>query len=257
MRIDKEKCVGCGECRNYCALNDPKSVFRAHRDANSGKVYYEIIEDECVDCGVCRRSGCCKSGALYMPDDVGWPREIRAQFSDPKVVHPSTKGPGRGTEECKTNEVTGRIRHGEVSIVVEVGRPGSGCRFYDVEKVAKAFAKAGVPFEPNNPCTVLMDDLEKGTFKKEVLNEKVLSTLVEATVPLEKAEDLLASIRDVAKEVDCAFSVDIISMINEKDGEFTWESQPILKKLHWTARPNGKLNTGMGRPLFKEKGASA
>lgn len=252
MRINKDRCVGCGECRNYCTLVRDE-VFSCKRDPRSGRLYYEINEDECVDCGACLRSGVCRTQALYMPENVGWPREIRAQFSNPKVVHPLTQGPGRGTEECKTNEVTGRMHHGQVSIVVELGRPSSGCRFTDVEKVSRAFAAVGVPFEPENPCTVLMDDLKLGTFKKEVLNEKVLSTLVEATVPLEKAEALLEAIRKVSGEVNCAFSVDIISMVNEENGEFTWESQPILKKLHWEARPNGKLNTGLGRPLYQER----
>ena len=38
-----------------------------------------------------------------------WPRTVRANFSDPLVEHPETKVPGRGTEEMKTTEVTGRI----------------------------------------------------------------------------------------------------------------------------------------------------
>ena len=56
------------------------------------------------------------------------PRSIRAAFSDPTVVHAGTGVGGRGTEEIKTNGVTGRLQEGEVGIVVEIGRPGTANR---------------------------------------------------------------------------------------------------------------------------------
>ncbi|HUV55530.1 MAG TPA: hypothetical protein VMW03_10050 [Candidatus Krumholzibacteriaceae bacterium] len=81
----------------------------------------------------------CPTGALT-PPELTWPRSLRAAFSDPTVVHPGTGVGGRGTEEIKTNDVTGRLRRGEAGIVVELGRPGTGARLRDVEKMAMALA---------------------------------------------------------------------------------------------------------------------
>jgi NAD-dependent dihydropyrimidine dehydrogenase PreA subunit len=245
MRIEKHKCAGCGQCTEYCTLGN---ISARHRDEKSGRLYYEIDEDECVDCGVCLRADVCQTDALFMPK-YEWPRTVRANFSDPLVEHPETKVPGRGTEEMKTNEVTGRIKPGYVGIACEMGRPAVGARFYDAQKVAMALAKLGVEFEPRNPCTGLMADAKTGRFKTEILNEKVLSTIIEMIVPIGKAAEVLKTIRAVAGEVSCVFSVDLISRFNQ-DGSIP--VIPILKSLGWAVPPNGKLNTGLGRPLVKE-----
>ena len=55
----------------------------------------------------------------------------------PLKIHPETRIPGRGTEEMKTNEVTGRYRRGMYGMAFELGRPGVGARFHDVEKVTE------------------------------------------------------------------------------------------------------------------------
>ncbi|HWR30328.1 MAG TPA: 4Fe-4S dicluster domain-containing protein [Negativicutes bacterium] len=245
MRIDKSKCAGCGQCIEFCTLG---KIASRRRDPKNSRLYYEIDEDECVDCGVCLRAEICSSGALFMPD-YEWPRTVRAAFSDPTVEHRETKVPGRGTEEIKTNEVTGRIKRGFVGISCEMGRPSVGARFYDIEKVAVALAQLGVEFESNNPCTRLMADPKTGVFKDEVRQEKVLSAIIEMLVPIEKMADVLVAIRRIAMEVDCVFCVDLISVL-EKDN--TIPTLSILKSLQWLVLPNGKMNTGLGRPLAKE-----
>jgi len=58
---------------------------------------------------------------------------------------------------------------------------------------------------------------QTGRFKEEVLNEKVLSTIIEMIVETDKAPEVLKTIRQVASELDCVFSVDLISHVN-KDG---------------------------------------
>jgi NAD-dependent dihydropyrimidine dehydrogenase PreA subunit len=245
MRIDKSKCAGCGQCIEYCTIGN---ISACRRDAKTGQLYYEIDEDECVDCGVCLRAKVCETGALFMPK-YQWPRTIRANFSDPLVEHPETGVAGRGTEEMKTNEVTGRIKRGFVGIACEMGRPAVGARFRDTQKVAMALAKLGVEFEPHNPCTTLMADPKTGRFKEEVLNEKVLSTIIEMIVETDKAPEVLKTIRQVASELDCVFSVDLISHVN-KDGSVAGKS--IVDSIGWPVAPNGKLNTGLGRPLARE-----
>ena len=145
MRIDPNKCIGCGKCKFYCTMLGGVMYFERDRK-NPSRIVYVIEEDECVECSVCLRSGCCPTDALYQPS-LDWPRIVRKNFSDPLKIHPETRIPGRGTEEMKTNEVTGRYGKGMFGLAFELGRPGVGARFYDVEKVAKALAMLGVTFE--------------------------------------------------------------------------------------------------------------
>ncbi len=246
MRIDPQKCIGCGKCKSYCTMWG--GVMRFERDRKSpARVVSVIDEDECVECSVCLRSGCCPTDALYQPP-LAWPRIVRKNFSDPLKIHPETRIPGRGTEEMKTNEVTGRYRSGMYGMAFELGRPGVGARFYDVEKVARALSTLDVGFEENNPVTKLMIDRKKGFINPEVLGEKVLSAIVEFLAPAEKLPRVLEVLDRVSKEINTVFSGDIISRIGT-DG-----SVPYLKFIQDMNRfisINGKSNVGLGRPLAK------
>jgi len=106
----------------------------------------------------------------------------------------------------------------------------------------------GVEFEPNNPCTQVMSDPSTGKFKEEVMNEKVLSAIIEMIVPIDRAQKILTTIRAAGTGVDCVFSVDLITRFNA-DG--TIPTIPILQALNWPVPPNGKLNLGLGRPLAR------
>ena len=71
----------------------------------------------------------CPRKAFYEPEEVRqWPRSVRKVFGDPTEKHESTGVRGRGTEEVKTNDVTGRVKRGEVGFALEFGRPSIGCR---------------------------------------------------------------------------------------------------------------------------------
>ena len=48
--------------------------------------------------------------AAFEPEELAWPRVVRRAFSDPRVPHESTGVEGRGTEEVKTNDVSGRVQ---------------------------------------------------------------------------------------------------------------------------------------------------
>ncbi len=244
MRIDKTKCVACGRCAQICTVSGAQ-VHILRRDPVDGHLYYEINEDECVDCGLCKKLAGCETDAMYMPD-YGWPRIIRAQFSDPVVDHPVTQGHGRGTEEMKTNEVTGIIPMDHVGLFVEFGRPAIGARYHDVQMVAQALAKLDVEFEPCNPCTALMSDPKTGTFKPEVLDEKVLSTILEMVVPIDKAIEALRIIKELEPKLHCVASVALASLF---DRGFHCQGDDVLAAAGLKARPNGKMTTGLGRPL--------
>ena len=243
MLIDKEKCIGCGECRPYCPVNAIATI-----EWEGGQVS-EIDQAECVECGACyQRSGVCPVDAIYMPP-LKWPRSIREHFSNPDVKHPSTTGQGRGTEEMKTNDVTGRYRFGIAGVAVEMGRPGIGTSFRDLQTVATALAKLGVEFETKNPVAELMADLKTGTMRPEVLDEKVLSAILEFRIEIDKLEEVLREIKAMAERIDTVFSLDLISRVNP-DGSVP--TVAIAQAAGFTPRPNTKTNVGLGRPLFKE-----
>ncbi len=248
MRIDARKCVGCGRCRSYCTMLG--GIMRFERDPrNPVRIYSVIDEDECVECSVCLRSGCCTAEALFQPE-LTWPRIVRKNFSDPLKIHPETRLPGRGPEEMKTNEVTGRYRRGTFGMAFELGRPGVGARFRDVEKVARALAALGISFEENNPVTKLMVDKKQGRINPEVLNEKVLSAIVEFLLPAERLPQVLELLDRVAREIDTVFSGDIISRIGEDGGI------PYVNEIAGRGRflsINGKSNVGLGRPLAADR----
>lgn len=213
------------------------------------KAHKQILIDQelCVECGVCARSGVCESYAL-IPPKLAWPRTIRAALSDPLIVNPETRIPGRGTEEMKTNEITGRYRKGYLGVAAELGRPGTGASFHDIQKVAQACARHGVHFCPQNPVTFLMVNKETGDINPEVLNERVLSGIIEFEVPLAKARDLLQDLRKVADELETVFSLDIISLV-DPDGHIPM--YPLLEEADFQPSPNGKINMGLGRPAYR------
>jgi hypothetical protein len=154
-------------------------------------------------------------------------------------------GGGRGTNEMKTNDVTGRYREGEVGIAAELGRPCQGFYFRDLEKVTMAMSKLGAEFEPENPITALLDEKTGRIKHREVMNERAMSAIVEMKVGEDRAIDVLEGLKEVAKEIDTVFTVDIIN----KCKEGTIPVLPILEVAGIKVRINGKTNIGLGRPL--------
>jgi len=137
MEINESKCVGCGNCHAVC----PMGAISLNPNRKS-----VIAQASCVECSTCHRVlrdegygatvvgavrgvlsalrlqymaavDVCPTGALE-PPELEYPRSLRADFSDPTVVHKGTGVGGRGTEEIKPTDVTGRLGHGEVGIVV-------------------------------------------------------------------------------------------------------------------------------------------
>jgi len=209
----------------------------------------QIDLDECVECGVCLRARVCPTESLYQ-QELKWPRTVRSIMSDVLTIAEESQISGRGTEEMKTNEVTGRFKKGWVGLAMELGRPGVATRMYDVEKVAMAVAKEGVEFEKQNPVTSMMSNPATGKFKDELLNEKVLSAIVEFGVPEEKVPAIIKRLQEVAPKLDTVFSLDICSKVRE-DG--TVPHVKIAEDLGLWISPNGKTNVGLGRPLAKEE----
>ena len=238
MKIDREKCVGCGQCLVYCPI---KAISLKDDMA-------EIDFDQCAECSNCLRLADCPTDAIYQQDLV-WPRTVRSLLSDVLTIAQESGISGRGTEEMKTNEVTGRFKQGWAGIAIELGRPVLGARFYDVEKVAMAVARLGVEFEKANPTTSLMEDTQTGKFKKDVLQENVLSAILEFCVRLEQLPELFDILKKVAREIDTVFSLDLASRVNP---DWTVPTVVCAERSGLWVSPNGKTNVGLGRPLAKE-----
>ncbi len=233
MRIDPETCIGCEECLVYC----PVGAINMDDDVA------EIDRDECVECFNCFRSRICPVEAI-VPEDLEWPRSLRRALSDPQTIDDKTGISGRGTAEMKTNDITDRIKFGFVGFGIELGRPNMGTRFSDVEKVAKAIAPCGISFEDDNPVTTLMTDKQKGMLKEDILDEKVLTAILEGIMPAEKLDGFLEALDEVSREIETVMSVGLSSRVHE-DGSLSFEQ--VLKARGNVASTNGKVNIGLGR----------
>jgi ferredoxin len=262
MKIDPDKCVACGNCVSVCpmgAISIEPAIGRA-----------TINADECVECFACYRGmskehlnplmvrtvrrvakllrfrfdpepDICPTDAI-VPQELAWPRIVRRAFSDPQVPHESTGIHGRGTAEVKTNDVTHRVKDGEAGFVVEFGRPGVGARVGDIQRVTTALAQLGVEFEENNPVASLMTDRSRGLIREDILNEKILSAIVEIKAPIERVPAVLQSIKDLAGEVDTVISVGVSTRCDSAGNDLLGES---LQQEGYPAY-RGKTNLGLG-----------
>ena len=104
-------------------------------------------------------------------------------------------------------------------------------------------------FEPENPVTELIADLKTGRMKAEILNEKVLSAIIELKIGLERVPAFLSVLEKVQHEIDTVISVGVASRCLP-DG--TSPHEEWVQKAGYALSPNGKTNLGMGRPLFRE-----
>ena len=264
MRIDPKKCVTCGNCVSVC----PMGAIYIDPDNNRATINY----DECVECGTCFRGmsqehlnptfvrtvrslaklfrfrfepepDVCPTAAFLM-EDLPWPRIVRQVFSDPLVEHKSTGIHGRGTEEVKTNDVSGRVDVGEVGYVIEFGRPGVGVRFHHIQTMTMALAELDIIFEPKNPITHLMTDKTSGTLKEDILNEKILSAIVELKTPIDLVARVLDTVMGISKQIDTVVAVGVSTRCDE-NGEDE-RLAPLLQEHGYTFH-RAKTNMGLGR----------
>lgn len=263
MRVDPKKCVACSNCVPVCPM---------------GAIYIDPVlnratvnEDECVECFTCYRGmskehlnptlvrtirgflkllrirfdpepDVCPTDALT-EQELSWPRVVRRAFSDPLVPHESTGVHGRGTEEVKTNDVTDRVREGEAGFTIEFGRPGVGVRFRDIQKMTMALASLPVTFEKKNPVFSLLSDPATGAIREDILNEKVLSAILELKTTLEHVPLVLRIVEEVAAGLTTIVSIGVATRC-DAEGENLLE--PLLKREGY-APYRGKTNLGLGR----------
>lgn len=245
MMVDQEKCVGCGICVPYCPA---QAISVQNKKA-------AVNQELCLECGNCLRTDvvpCSKKAFYELPGIYETPRAIRRFFSDPMTTHSVTKVPGRGTEEVKTNDVTGRVCRGEIGVAVELGRPCVGTNMEQLEIVLRALAEFDLDYEPCNPTTDLIVDKKLGKVDPRYKDEQLVSVILEFGTSISMLKPIMEKLRIVAGELDTVFSLDLIGCF-DSDG-----SLPVLAELEQVGikpRVNSKVNLGMGRPykIVREK----
>jgi hypothetical protein len=231
--INRDECVECYACYNGLSQEhlNPTLVRTVRRVFAALRIRFEPEPDVCPT-------------AAFEPDELTWPRVVRRAFSDPSVPHESTGVEGRGTEEVKTNDVTGRVKVGDVGFTIEFGRPGVGVRFREIQEMCWALAKANVSFEKKNPVTSLMSDVATGTLRPDFLNEKVMSAIVEIKVPVARTEEIIRLVWDVEKRLDTVISLGVATRCGEHGEEVI--VAPILQRLGYKLE-RAKTNIGLGQ----------
>jgi ferredoxin len=264
MQIDPQKCVACANCIPVC----PMGAIYVDPEINRAT----INEHECVECGTCFRGmskehlpptlvrtfrglakffrfrfepepDVCPTSAFVM-NELEMPRLVRQVFSDPVVEHKSTGIKGRGTEEVKTNDVNPRVGIGEVGYTIEFGRPGVGVWFHQIQEMTRALAKLGVAFEEKNPVSHMMTDKSAGDLREDVLNEKILSAIVEIKTTIAEVPAVLDTVQQVNRRIDTVTAVGISTRCDE-GGEETLLA-PLLDELGYSYH-RAKTNLGLGR----------
>jgi ferredoxin len=269
MRINHSKCVGCGNCTYVCPMG------AIYIDPVQGRA--TIDRNECVECYACFNGlsqehlppvlvrtirkilgimrlrfdpepDVCPTAA-FEPEELAWPRVVRRAFSDPRVPHESTGVEGRGTEEVKTNDVSGRVKAGEAGLTIEFGRPGVGVRFAEIQEMCYALADRKVAFEQRNPVTSLMQDPASGALRADILSEKIMSAIVEIKVPIERLEEVIRVVWEVEKRLDTVVAIGVGARCDE-NGEEEAVAQ-IVERLGYKLE-RAKTNAGLGRALPAE-----
>src|SRR5215475_12542472 len=263
MTIDPKKCVACGNCVAVCPMG------AIHIDPDTKRA--TVNEDECVECYTCfrgmskehlnpvmvrtiRRIGSwvrwrfdpepdvCQTDAIT-EQELSWPRIVRRAFSDPVVPHESTGVHGRGTEEVKTNDVTNRVGRDDAGFTVEFGRPTVGVRFWQIQEMTRALAKMDLAFEKRNPVTSLMSDTRTGDLREDILNEKILSAIVEFKTSLQNVPAVLRKIREVASRLDTIVAIGAAARCDEHGDN---QLEEMLRQEGFQFN-RGKTNLGLGR----------
>ena len=231
--IKRDECVECYACYNGLSQEhlNPTVVRTVRKLFAMMRVRFDPEPDVCPT-------------AAFEPDELTWPRVVRRAFSDPRVPHESTGVEGRGTEEVKTNDVSGRVKVGEVGFTIEFGRPGVGARFHEIQKMCWALAKAGVSFEKKNPITSLMTDVATGTLREDIMNEKVMSAIVEIKTSVERTEEVIRLVWEVEKQLNTGVALGVGTRC-DAEGEDRVVA-PILERLGYKLE-RAKTNIGLGR----------
>src|SRR5690606_35037446 len=134
---------------------------------------------------------------------------------------------------------------------IEFGRPAVGVRFHEIQLMTRALAKAGVRFEKKNPVTSLMTDVSTGTLREDILDEKILSAIVEIKTTVDRTEEIIRLVREVEKDLATVVSIGAGARCDEDGDENVLA--PILERLGYRL-DRAKTNLGLGRITNEDTG---
>ncbi len=115
-------------------------------------------------------------------------------------------------------------------------------------------AAIGVDFEKKNPVTTLMADQKTGKLREDILNEKVMSAILEIKTSVDRIEEIIGIVKEVEKQVDTVVVLGV-GVRCDSNGDDPIVA-PILEKLGYELH-RAKTNIGLGRITNPEALAAA
>jgi hypothetical protein len=105
-----------------------------------------------------------------------------------------------------------------------------------------ALAAIGIEFESRNPVTHMMTDKQTGKLRDDILNEKILSAIVEFKTRIENVPAVLQRVEEVSKTLETVVSVGVSTRCGEQG--FSALDEVLVHEGFSFVR--GKTNLGLG-----------
>jgi hypothetical protein len=109
--------------------------------------------------------------------------------------------------------------------------------------MTEELAKMGVEFEKKNPVTHLMPDPSTGKIREDILQERVLSAIVEIKTRMERVAEMLRTVTEVARGLDTIVAIGVSTRCSP-EGRSALEE--VLRREGYPFW-RGKTNLGLGR----------
>jgi hypothetical protein len=118
-----------------------------------------------------------------------------------------------------------------------------GVRFRDIERMTLALAELNIQFEANNPVTHMMSNRQTGKLRDDILDEKVLSAIVEFKTPVALMKSVLRLVEEVSRKLETVVAVGVSTRCDAR-GDSVLDG--VLQEEGITA-VRGKTNLGLGK----------
>jgi hypothetical protein len=89
-----------------------------------------------------------------------------------------------------------------------------------------------------------MSDVATGTLRDDIMNEKLMSAIVEIKVPVERTEEIIRLVWNLEKQIDTVVAIGVGTRCDENGEEHV--VAPILERLGYNLE-RAKTNIGLGR----------
>ena len=96
---------------------------------------------------------------------------------------------------------------------------------------------------------IFVSNVETGDIRPDILNEKVMSAIIEIKVPVERTEEIIRIIWEVEKRINTQVVIGVGVRCDEEGEEKI--VLPILEKLGYNPQ-RAKTNIGLGRKVIRD-----